>query len=265
MGNKIDQLDVKNEGYAIEVRINAERVVEKNGTVDFVPTPGTIEQCSLPQYDHIELISMAAPGKTVSPFYDSMIAQIICYGKDRKEATEKLVDYLNEVVITGVCTNISLAKTILTDPDFINGNYDTNYLPNLLARIDIAKLIEETETSSDFGGNQIDSQQLKIEGSDELKVLSPSTSIFYGSSSPSEPPFVHEGDTITIDQTLCLMEAMKIFTPLTLRQFNGRDNKIYHPEQKFKVTRVMNSDGQQVNQGDLLFVVKPIETVESVA
>ena len=264
-GEKIDALSIDNKGYAIEVRINAERIVEKDGIVDFVPTPGTIGQCVLPQYDHIELISMAAPGKTVSPFYDSMIAQVICYGKNRQDTVEKLLNYLDEVVITGVCTNISLAKTILTDPAVIDGNYDTNYLPNLLARIDIPKLIEETETSSDFGGGQIDSQQLKIEGSDELKVLSPTTSIFYGSSSPSEPPFVTEGDTISIDHTLCLMEAMKIFTPLTLRQFNGRENKVYLPEQKFKVTRVMNSDGQQVNQGDLLFVVKPIETVEDVA
>ena len=99
---------------------------------------------------------------------------------------------------------------------------------------------------------------LRIDGSDELKVLSPSTSIFYGSSAPTEPPFVKEGDIITVDQTLCLMEAMKMFTPLSLKQFNRGEAELYPAKQKFKVTRIMNSDGQQVNQGDLLFVLKPM-------
>ena len=78
------------------------------------------------------------------------------------------------------------------------------------------------------------------------------------SSSPSEPAFAKEGDIVSIDQTLCLMEAMKIFSPLTLKHFNAGDNELYPSNQKFKITRIHNSDGQQVNQGDLLFVVKPV-------
>ena len=61
-----------------------------------------------------------------------------------------------------------------------------------------------------------------------------------------------------MEHTLCLMEAMKMFTPLSLKQFNRADAELYPADQKFKVTRIMNSDGQQVNQGDLLYVVKPI-------
>ena len=258
-GGDIADLAPVNEGYAIEVRVNAEKAVIKGDDVEFVPTPGSIRECVLPKYDHIELISMAAPGKQVSPFYDSMVAQIICYGKDRNDTIAKLRAYLDEVTITGVCTNIPLLKRVLDDKIFVDGVYDTTYLPKFLDRIDINALISDIEDAADMSADAVDASQLKIEGSDELKVLSPTTSIFYGSSSPSEPPFVKEGDIIDVGHTLCLMEAMKMFTPLSLKQFNRADAELYPASQKFKVTRIMNSDGQQVNQGDLLFVVKPVE------
>ena len=154
---------------------------------------------------------------------------------------------------------------MLDDEVFCNGVYDTTYLPQFLDRIDVDALIIDIEESADMNADAVDASQLKIEGSDELKVLSPSTSIFYGSSSPSEPAFVKEGDIIGVDQTLCLMEAMKMFTPLSLKQFNRSGAELYPANQKFKVTRIMNSDGQQVNQGDLLFVVKPIASAENAA
>ena len=49
-----------------------------------------------------------------------------------------------------------------------------------------------------------------------------------------------------------------MFTPLSLKHFNRAGTDLYPASQKYKVTRIMNSDGQQVNQGDLLFVVKPV-------
>ncbi|MEC9410534.1 MAG: biotin carboxylase N-terminal domain-containing protein, partial [Pseudomonadota bacterium] len=257
-GGDIADLKPDHKGYAIEVRINAEKAVFKGDDVEFVPTPGTIRECVLPKYDHIELISMAAAGKQVSPFYDSMVAQIICYGEDRNDTIAKLRKYLDEVKITGVCTNIPLLKRVLDDNVFVDGVYDTTYLPKFLDRIDLDALIKDIEDAADMNADAVDASQLKIEGSDELKVLSPSTSIFYGSSSPSEPAFVKEGDVIDVSQTLCLMEAMKMFTPLSLKQFNRAGSQLYPAKQKFKVTRVMNTDGQQVNQGDLLFVVKPV-------
>lgn len=257
-GESIADLKPVSKGYAIEVRVNAEKAVRKNDNIEFVPTPGQIRDCVLPEEDYIELIAMAAPGKKVSPFYDSMVVQIICYGKDRNDTIAKLREYLERVRITGVCTNIPLLKRVLDDKVFQEGVYDTTYLPQFLDRIDADALIQDIEDAAELSANAVDAAALKIEGSDELKVLSPSTSIFYGSSSPSEPPFVKEGDIINIDQTLCLMEAMKMFTPLSLKHFNRAGTDLYPASQKYKVTRIMNSDGQQVNQGDLLFVVKPV-------
>lgn len=257
-GKSIADVEAKPQGYAIEVRVNAEKAVLKGDNIEFTPTPGLIRECVLPEEDHVEIISMAAAGKEVSPFYDSLIVQIICYGKDRDDTIKKLRAYLEKVRITGVCTNISLLKRVLDDETFQKGDYDTTYLPHFLEKIDADEFILEVEDAADLHASAVNADALRIDGSDELKVLSPSTSIFYGSSAPTEPPFVKEGDIITVDQTLCLMEAMKMFTPLSLKQFNRGEAELYPANQKFKVTRIMNSDGQQVNQGDLLFVLKPM-------
>lgn len=257
-GKSIEAVTPKPKGYAIEVRVNAEKAICKNEQIEFTPTPGNITECVLPEKDYIELISMAAAGKQVSPFYDSMIVQIICYGDDRKDTINKLRAYLDEVSIKGVCSNIPLLKRILDDKQFNEGNYDTTYLPQFLERLDKDEFIKEIEEAAGLNSNSLNISALKIEGSSELKVLSPSTSIFYRSSSPAEPSFVEEGDIIDINQTLCLMEAMKMFTPIKLKQFNQLDNAIYPEKQKYQVTRILNTDGQQVNQGDLLFVIKPV-------
>lgn len=257
-GGSIADIEYSPKGYAIEVRVTAEKAVFKGENLEFVPTPGLINECVLPEEEHIELISMAAPGKQVSPYYDSLIAQIICYGENREDTIAKLRAYLERVRITGVCTNIPLLKRVLDDQVFQDGVYDTTYLPQFLERINLDEFISEIEDAAELHANAVDANALRIEGSDELKVLSPSTSIFYGSSAPTEPPFVKEGDIIDVEHTLCLMEAMKMFTPLSLKQFNHGENVLYPATQKFKVTRIMNSDGQQVNQGDLLFVVKPV-------
>lgn len=259
-GKSIAKLTPKPKGYAIEVRVNAEKAILKNEQIEFVPTPGTISECILPEKPHIELISMAAKDKQVSPFYDSMIAQIICYGKDRNDTIKKLRQYLEEVSIQGVCTNIPLLKRVLDDTQFNDGQYDTTYLPQFLERIDKQELIQEIESVAGLNSTGLNISALKIEGSDELKVLAPATSIFYSSSSPSEPAFVEEGDVIDNTQTLCLMEAMKIFSPIRLKQFNQAANIIYPDKQKYRVTRILNTDGQQVNQGDLLFVIKPVNS-----
>ncbi len=256
-GKSIKDLKPKQKGYAIEVRIAAEKAVYKDGAIDFAPFPGTIDECVFPEEDHIELITTAGAGKQVSPFYDSMIVQVICYGKDRDDTIAKLREYLNRCRITGVCTNITLLKRILDDKIFQLGDYDTTYLPQFLARTDGDDLIATMESSAELKNNQVDAKALMIEGSDELKVFSPSTSIFYGSASPTEPDFAKEGDIVTIDQTLCLMEAMKMFTPLSLSHLNTETNQLYPASKRYRITRILNSDGQQVNQGDLLFVIKP--------
>ena len=257
-GESIADLAVQNNGYAMEARINAERISKQgDGSLAFRPHPGKIEECHFPEEEDVEIIAAVGPGKFISPYYDSMVAQIIVHAESRDAAAAKLADYLGRVKLTGICTNIPLLRKILADEVFLAGVYDTNYLPELLQRTDIDGLIEAIELGSGAADSGIDLDSLRIEASDELKVLAPATAIFYSTPSPSEPEYLSVGDEIALDHTLCQLEAMKIFSPLCLADFNA-DGDLYDPSKRYQVTRINMSNGQQVNVGDLLFVVKPV-------
>lgn len=252
-GASIEKLEVKRDGYAIEARITAEKgAYDADGKIDFVPTPGMLEVCEFPEADGIEIIATIANGKTVSPFYDSLVAQVIAHGKDRKDGLKKLHLYLASIRIRGICTNIPLLTRILSDEVFQKGEYDTGYLPEFLDRIDGDSLLDEMQKSGATAGDT----SIEIEGSTELKVLSPQTGIFYATASPSDPPYITVGDSIDVEQTLCQLEAMKMFTSISLASFNGADIA-YSGDRRYRVVRVNQSNGAQVNAGDLLFVVKP--------
>ena len=122
-----------------------------------------ITECIMPQRDDVELISIAETGKEVSPYYDSLIAQIIIRGSDREDVVKKMYDYLDTVVIKGIATNIPLLKRILKDTTFNEGVYDTNYLPRLMAELDIPELIAEMEAAA---------QTVKVDTESLVKVMS---------------------------------------------------------------------------------------------
>ena len=115
--------------------------------------------------------------------YDSMVAQVIVHAKTRNAAADKLIAYLDKVAISGICTNIPLLKLVLADDVFRKEKYDTDYLPQLLKRTDIEKLIAEIDASSGSAGSGIDRDSVLIDGTDEMKVLAPATAIFYNTPS----------------------------------------------------------------------------------
>ena len=258
-GESIADMKFMKKGYALEVRVNAEKaILDSEGNISFTPTPGKIKKCILPEAGHIKLISIAGEGKVISPFYDSLIIQIICYGKDRNDAINKMSEYLDCIVIEGICTNIPIIKMILKDDIFLKGEYDTGYLPEFLSRIDSGKLIKEIEEGSGNYGEGFSFDMLKIDDSKELKVFSPSTGIFYRAPSPSEPEYVNVGDVISTKDVLCVLEAMKMFTMVNLNTFTIDNRKLYNSDSMYKITRINIIDGQQVNEGDLLFVIRPV-------
>ena len=259
-GERIEDLAIGDDGYAIEARLNAEKIVESStGELSFAPSPGAITECALPQEDGIDVIAAAGEGRFVSPYYDSMIAQIIARGPDRAATAEKLADYLDRVRIRGIATNIALVKRVLRDEVFLRGDYDTGYLPEFLGRVDAGELMAEIADAAGAGESAIGRAAIAIEDSDELKVLAPSTGIMYLTPSPSEPQYVVVGDRVSTAATLCQLEAFKIFAPVRLGDFNPPDQPpLYEPDRQFEITRVNVSGGQQVNAGDLLFVVRPV-------
>ena len=258
-GESIEDLPLASNGHAIEARINAEKlVVAANGELSFQPSPGEVTACDLPAEDGIEVIAAIAPGKFVSPYYDSMVAQIVAHDTDRTAAATKLADYLERVEIRGISTNLALVKRILRDEVFLRGDYDTGYLPELLSRLDRSELIDEIAAAAGAVDDGIGLDAIAIEDSDELKVLAPATGIFYRTPSPTEPPFVAVGDRVAVDATLCQLEAFKIFTPIRLADFNVGDVVLYERALRFEIVRVNVAGGAQVNAGDLLFVVRPV-------
>lgn len=258
-GRSIEDLEPQSIGYAIEVRVTAEKAaLDSNGVLQLLPHPGVITEYVMPERDDIEIISIAGEGKEVSPYYDSLIAQIICRGESREDVINKLHDYLaDSVVIKGIATNIPLLTRILKDGTFNEGVYDTNYLPRFMAELDVPELIAEMEAAAETVG--VDTASLRVGESNELKVMAQGAGIFYTSPAPGEADFVKEGDIVTADQTLALTEAMKMFSQLTLAGYNRQDAILYPEDKKYRIERVLNSNGQQVSQGDLLFVVSPVE------
>jgi acetyl/propionyl-CoA carboxylase alpha subunit/acetyl-CoA carboxylase alpha subunit len=256
-GGNIADMKPKSTGYAMEVRITAEKAVLEDGELKFVPHPGEIVDFVMPEDPNVHLISMVEKGKVVSPYYDSLIMQVIANGEDRNSTIETLYNFLDKLVINGVCTNIPLVKKILKDEVFVGGDYNTGFLNGFLDRIDVKALTEEIEHAAGEDTSVVSLDALRIEGSDEIKVLSAQAGVFYLTPSPAEPDFVKVGDVIDTNSTLCLLEAMKLFTAINLNGYGKDGTELYPSDTKYEVVRVVPVSGQAVNRGDLLFVIKP--------
>jgi acetyl-CoA carboxylase biotin carboxylase subunit len=123
----IKQQDIVLNGHSLECRINAEDP-EK-----FTPSPGLITKYSPPGGFGVRVDSAMESGTTVVPHYDSMIAKLITYGRDRQESIARMRRSLDEFVIEGIKTTIPLHRRILDDPDFLKGHVSTTFLERFLA------------------------------------------------------------------------------------------------------------------------------------
>ena len=117
--------DVTLHGHAIECRINAEDPAR-----GFAPAPGTIGQYAEPGGFGVRVDSAAEAGMEILPDYDSMIAKLIVWGRDREEAVDRMAAALDGFTVGGVTTTIPLHRRIMAEPDFRAGRATTAYLPN---------------------------------------------------------------------------------------------------------------------------------------
>ena len=109
--------------HAIECRINAEDVY--NG---FRPSPGKITSFHSPKGHGVRVDTHVYAGYTIPPYYDSMIAKLICRARTREECIAKVKRSLNEFVVEGVKTTIPFHQQLMDDPNFISGNFTTKFL-----------------------------------------------------------------------------------------------------------------------------------------
>ncbi|WP_109808718.1 acetyl-CoA carboxylase biotin carboxylase subunit [Sphingosinithalassobacter portus] len=123
---KQDELEFR--GHAIECRINAE------DPRNFTPSPGTITYFHAPGGMHVRVDSGIYGGYRIPPYYDSMIAKLIVYGRSREGCIMRLRRALEEFVVEGVKTTIPLHQQLINDPEFQKGEYTIKWLEEWLAK-----------------------------------------------------------------------------------------------------------------------------------
>ncbi|RDD35208.1 Acetyl-/propionyl-coenzyme A carboxylase alpha chain [Wolbachia endosymbiont of Cylisticus convexus] len=141
---RFGQNDIKLTGSAIESRICAEDPSKK-----FFPSSGRIKYYDKPdENDYVRIDDGVAAGSEISMFYDSMIAKVITYGKDRIEAISRMQKALSECYIEGVTNNIEFLESIFHHPNFIAAKLHTRFIPD--------------HYPSGFQGNFITEEYIKI-------------------------------------------------------------------------------------------------------
>ncbi len=117
-------------GHVIECRVNAEDPAR-----NFQPSPGRIDTFHPPGGPGVRLDTHVYAGYTVPPYYDSLLAKVICQGRDRQEAIRRMHMALESFIIEGVTTTIPFLARVMENPRFQSGDVDTKFLerePNLM-------------------------------------------------------------------------------------------------------------------------------------
>ena len=121
----LKQSDIKPRGHSIECRINAE-----DPSKNFQPSPGVINICHQPSGFRTRVDGSIYQGCKITPYYDSLICKLICHGRNRTEAIQRLLRSLDEFVLDGIQTTVDLHKKILNSKKFIESDFDVNWIDN---------------------------------------------------------------------------------------------------------------------------------------
>lgn len=147
-----------------------------------MPVSGRLEALELPQDAHLRIDSAIFPGYEVSPFYDSLMAKVIAWGKNRENAIETLSNGLAHFQLQGVTHNIPLVQWVLANDDFKKGTFNTQTLPKIVERMNNAapELSEKERVAvaaaalgSFFGGAQGERSGSPWKGYGRMSQMSP--------------------------------------------------------------------------------------------
>lgn len=124
-GLSVSQEDVRFEGHALEVRLNAEDPIN-----DFMPSPGTISRLQWPSGDGVRIDTGVREGDEVVPYYDSMLAKLIVFGSDRQEAIRRMSEGLEQLRIEGIKTTIPLLRALIDREEFADVEHWSSFVEN---------------------------------------------------------------------------------------------------------------------------------------
>ncbi len=254
----VSQDDIKLDGYAMEVRVNAESISK---TGDTIPRTGIVEDVQFPEEEWLRVDTYIYPGCRISPYYDSMIAKILIWAPDRDEGIARMTDVLNRTVIKGIPTNIPLQKLILKDKKFQSGIYSTSFLKEFFENEDISELFDEDAESTMHDAQSIfSSDNINVPDSDMVKILANTDGVYYRSPNPAANPFIDIGDIIDSKTTVCLLESMKKYYPIKLSLFTyrkGDDERPVYPCSRYKVVQFLVEDSSEVEKGQAIIIIQP--------
>lgn len=120
---ELQQGDIRCTGHVIECRINAEDP-EKG----FFPAPGSLQEFLPPLGPGVRVDTHAYQGYALPPYYDSLVAKVLAYGQTREEAIARMSRALHEMSIGGLKTTLGFHQRLLTEPDFVRGEFDTQFV-----------------------------------------------------------------------------------------------------------------------------------------
>jgi len=269
------QDDVRRDGHAIEVRINAEDPTGGR----FSPSPGTVTRFRAPGGPGVRLDSGYEGGDTVSQYYDNLVAKLVVWGADREAARHRMLRALDETDIAGVSTTIPADVAILAHPDFVGATHSTRWVED---RVDLSELpvmhppspapgagAASAETVDDDGERRVMREvTAEVDGRRyAVRLWVPEVAAASGGRAPRRQKprvgatgsgsgivsvpmqgtivkvLVAPGDTIEVGQTVCVLEAMKM------------ENAI-NAERAGTVKEVKVSAGDSVGPGDVVAVIE---------
>ena len=153
------QADVVLRGHAIEVRVNAEDPAQ-----NFRPAPGTVSTYKEPGGFGVRVDSAAFPGFEITPDYDSMIAKLIVWGRDRTEALQRLSRAIDEYRIGGVPTTLGLLRALIDFPPVIDATYGTATLEPFAAGLASKDTALEIADASAANGASDEAMRVEVNG-----------------------------------------------------------------------------------------------------
>lgn len=170
-GEKLNfrQEDLKINGHAFEVRVYAEDPMN-----NFLPDIGTLNTYKRPQGLGVRVDDGFEEGMTIPIHYDPMIAKLITFGKDREEARKRMIRAIDEYEINGVETTLSFCRFAMQHPNFIEGNFDTNFVKH---HFNADKMVDPREDEAELAAalsvmlfNNSNGKSSSITGENERKI-----------------------------------------------------------------------------------------------
>jgi acetyl-CoA/propionyl-CoA carboxylase, biotin carboxylase, biotin carboxyl carrier protein len=252
-------------GHAIECRVNAEDIAGGR----FMPSPGILARFSRPGGFGVRIDAGYGEGDAVTQHYDNLVAKVLTWGAGREEARRRMLRVLREMTIEGVATNIPAHLLILEHPDFVENRHSTRWVEEKLDFSDMpaagagAGMPDAGEVARNVAvevdGRRYDVRVWLPEGAGAAGAEGPAPRAKRSVGAAAAGPaggrvtapmqgtiievMVAVGDTVTVGQALCVLEAMKM------------ENEV-DAERAGTVTEVHVSAGDNVSSGDVLFVLE---------